>query len=113
MMSVWPWMQISHHWFATFLSMVVAWAAFASLDQPEGRLRWPLIAGAGAGAAAVFVPHAGALTALAAMTAFLHPRQRRRPEVIAYVLGCALAPAGALAYLHWRSIRSSRPSTMS
>ena len=41
MMSVWPWMQISHHWFATLLSMAAAWAAFVSLEQPKRRLRWP------------------------------------------------------------------------
>ena len=56
MMSAWPWMQVSHHWFATLLSMVVAWATFVSLDQPEGQLRWPLIAGAGAGAAPYLSP---------------------------------------------------------
>ena len=98
MMSAWPWMQVSHHWFAAFLSTAAAWAAFVSLDRPERRLRWPLIAGVAAGAAAMFVPHSGALTMLAAMTAFLNLRQNRA-EAIAYVLGCALAPAGALAYL--------------
>lgn len=98
MMSIWPWMQISHHWFATLLSIAATWAAFVSLDQPQRRLRWPLMAGVAAGAAAMFVPNAGAFVALAAMTAFLNLRQRR-PETVAYVLGCALAPAVALGYL--------------
>ena len=98
MMSAFPWMQISHHWFAMHLSMVAAWAALASLDQPQRQLRWPLIAGAASGGATMFVPHTGALTALAAMTVFLDFRQRRG-ETVAYVLGCALAPAAALGYL--------------
>ena len=98
MMSVWPWMQISHHWFATLLSMAAAWAAFVSLEQQEQRLRWPLIAGGASGAAAICVPHSGTLTMLAAMTAFLNLRHNRT-ATIAYVLGCALAPVGALAYL--------------
>ena len=98
MMSAWPWMQISHHWFATLLSMAAAWAAFVSLDQPERRIRWPVIAGAAAGAAAMFVPNAGAFTTLAAMTAFLTPRQIRT-DLAGYLIGCALAPAAVLAYL--------------
>ena len=98
-MSLWPWMQINHHWFATLLSVVAAWAAFVSLDEPERRLRWPLIAGAAAGAAAMFVPHAGALIILAALTAFLNLRQQNWPQLLAYVFGCALAPAVVLVYL--------------
>ena len=98
MMSAWPWMQVSHHWFTTLLSMAAAWAAFVSLEQQERRLRWPLICGAAAGAAAMFVPHAGAFTTLAAMTAFVTLRQIRT-ELIAYVMGCAFAPAAVLAYL--------------
>ena len=43
-------------------------------------------------------PIAGAFTALAAMTAFLTLRQIRT-ELIAYVIGCAFAPAAVLAYL--------------
>ena len=46
----------------------------------------------------MFVPNAGAFITLAAMTAFLTPRQIRT-ELIAYLLGCALAPAAVLAYL--------------
>jgi hypothetical protein len=98
MLTAWPWMQVSYHWFATLFSMMAAWATFASLEQPKRRLRWPLIAGAAAGAAAMATPHAGALAALAAMTAFLNLRQNRA-ELIVYLLGCALAPAGTLAYL--------------
>jgi hypothetical protein len=98
MMSLWPWMQISHHWFATLLSAVAAWAAFVNLGQSEQRLRWPLVSGAAAGAAAMFVPHAGALIMLAALTAFLNLRGNRA-QFVTYLFGCALAPAAVLAYL--------------
>jgi hypothetical protein len=97
-LSLWPWMQISHHWFATLGSGVAAWAAFVSLGQPEQRLNWPLISGTAAGAVAMFVPHAGAFIMLAALTAFLNLR-RNRAQFVAYLFGCALAPAGVLAYL--------------
>ena len=98
MMSVWIWMQLSHHWFTTFFSMVAAWAALASVEQPELRLRWPVIAGAMAGAAVMCTPSSGALVILAAMPAFV--RSRRNPaQLIAYLLGCALAPLVVLAYL--------------
>jgi hypothetical protein len=94
-LSLGPWMQISHHWFATLLSVVAAWAAFVSLGSPEQRLRWPLISGA----AAMFVTHAGAfIIMLAALTAFLNLR-RNRAQFVAYLFGCALAPAAVLAYL--------------
>jgi hypothetical protein len=98
-LSLWAWMQISHHWFATLLSVAAAWAAFVSLGQPERRLSWPLISGAAAGAVAMFVPHAGAFIMLAALTAFLNVRQQNWPQLLAYVFGCALAPAAVLAYL--------------
>lgn len=96
MMSVWPWMQISHHWFSTLLAVVAAWAALVNLNQPQGQLRWPMIAGTAAGGMAMFVPHDGALVSLAAMTAFL----RRNPlELSTYLLGCAVVPAGVFVYL--------------
>jgi hypothetical protein len=98
MMSAWPWMQISHHWFATLLSMLAAWASLASLDEPQHWLRWPLIAGAAAGATGMFVPHWGALTVLAALAAFLNLRQTRE-HLIIYALGCAIAPLAVFAYL--------------
>ena len=85
------------HWFTTLFSMAAAWAAFASLEERERRLRWPLIAGAAAGAATMCTPNSGGLAMLAAATAFLNPQNRS--ALIAYVFGCALAPAGALAYL--------------
>jgi hypothetical protein len=97
-MSQGPWTQVSHHWFTTLFSMVAAWSALASIEHPQRWLRWPLIAGAVAGMAVMVTPHRGALVMLAAVTAFLHLR-RRRAELFAYVLGCALAPAGLLAYL--------------
>src|SRR5260370_19791019 len=97
-MSQGPWTVISHHWFTTLFSMVAAWAALASLDPPSNRLRWPLIAGAAAGAAAMCTPNSGALAALAGMTAFVNWRQNRAQSIV-YVLGCALAPTGVLTYL--------------
>ena len=65
-----------------------------------------MIAGAAAGAAAMFVPQSGALIMLAAATAFLNLRQGKS-RLVAYVLGCTLAPAAAVAY------RSRRRSTTS
>ena len=97
-MSQGVWTQVSHHWFTTLFSMVAAWAALANVEHAQRRLRWPLIAGAAAGMAAMITPHRGALAMLAAVTAFLN-RRRHRAQLIAYVLGCALVPAGLLAYV--------------
>lgn len=96
MMSSYPWMQISHHWFSALLSVVSAWAALANLNQPQSQLRGPMIAGMAAGGMATFVPHDGALVILAAMTAFL---RRNALKLTTYLLGCAVAPAGMFAYL--------------
>ena len=95
---IWTWTQVSHHWFTTLFSMVAAWAALANVEHAQRWLRWPLIAGVVAGMAAMVTPHRGALVMLAAMTAFLNLR-RHRAELIVYVLGCALAPVGLLAYV--------------
>ena len=97
-MSQGVWTQVSHHWFTTLFSMVAAWAALANVEHAQRWLRWPLIAGAAAGMAAMVTPHRGALVMLAAVTAFLNLR-RHRAELIVYVLGCALVPAGLLAYV--------------
>ncbi len=97
MMSAWG-MQISHHWFATLLSIVALWATLVSLEEPRRRLLWPAIAGVAAGASGMFVPQVGAFTALAALTAFLDLR-RKRAELIAYLLACALVPVLTIAYL--------------
>lgn len=102
MMSVWVWMQISHHWFTTLFSMAAAWAAFSSFERPDRGRRWALTAGAAAGASVMCTPNSGALVVLAAMTAFLNLRQNRS-QLIAYGLGCALAPAGVLAILLWQN----------
>ena len=98
MMSQGQWTVISHHWFTTLFSMTAAWAALASLDQPDRGLRWPVISGVAAGAAAMCTPNSGGLVAVAAMTAFFNLRRSWAP-LIAYGLGCVLAPAGVLAYL--------------
>jgi hypothetical protein len=97
-MSQGAWTQVSHHWLTTLLSMMAAWAVLTKIEHAQRWLRWPLIAGAAVGMAAMVNPHRGALAALAAVTAFLNLR-RHPAQLIAYGLGCALAPAGVLAYL--------------
>jgi hypothetical protein len=97
-MSQGVWTQVNHHWFTTLFSMVAAWAALANVEHAQRWLRWALIAGAAAGMAAMVTPHRGALAMLAAGTAFLSLR-RHQAELIVYVLGCALAPIGLLAYV--------------
>src|SRR5262249_32967990 len=79
-------------------SMVVAWAALANIEHAQRWLRWSLIAGVVAGMAAMVTPHRGVLVMLAAMTAFLNWRHHRA-ELIVYLLGCALAPLGMVAYV--------------
>lgn len=99
-MSQGAWTQVSHHYFTTLFSMVAAWAAFSNIEDAQHRLRWPLIAGTAAGAAAMVIPTCGALVVLAALTAFMNPR-RHRVELMAYCLGVATVPAGLLVYLVW------------
>ena len=91
------WTQLSHHWFTTLFSMIAAWAALANVEHAQRWLRWPLIAGAAAGTAVMVTPHRGALAMLAAMAAFVNPRHRA--GLMAYVFGCAIAPASLLAYV--------------
>jgi hypothetical protein len=89
---------VEHHWFTTLFSMIAAWAALTSVEhQPHG-LRWPLTAGAAAGIAAMITQTRGAFAMLAALLAFLHPRQRPI-ELIVYLIGCALVPLGLLSYV--------------
>lgn len=98
-MSQGGWVQVSHHWIATLFSMAAAWAALAGAECPRRLLRWPLIAGAAVGMAAMVIETRGVFAMLAALTAFWNPRQPR--DLLSYLLGCALAPAGLLAYLAW------------
>jgi hypothetical protein len=99
-MSQGAWTQVSHHYFTTLFSMVAAWAALVDVEDAQPRLRWPLIAGMAAGTAAVVIPTCGALVVLAAVTAFVRPRQHRS-ELIAYALGGVLVPMGLLLYVVW------------
>jgi hypothetical protein len=99
-MSQGAWTQVSHHYFTTLFSMVAAWAAFSNIEDAQHRLQWPLIAGTAAGAAAMVFPTGGALVVLAALTAFMNPRQHR-VELMAYCLGVAIVPAGLLVYMVW------------
>jgi hypothetical protein len=98
LMSQGPWTVVSHHWFTTLFSMIAAWAALASMEDERRSLRWPLIAGTAAGMATVVIETQGALVMVAALFAFVQPRQRPA-ELLAYLLGCALVPVGLLAYL--------------
>jgi len=99
MMTQWHFMQISHHWFTTFFSMVAAWAVIANQEQTEPRsLRWPILAGIAAGAATMTTQTCGAWATLAAATAFFYTGQSRK-ELAAFVSGSALVFAGMLALL--------------
>jgi hypothetical protein len=97
-MSQGMWTQLSHHWFTTLFSMIAAWAALVNVGQARSPWRWPLVAGAAAGAAAMVTPIRGALTMLAMLTAFLNPR-RRHAALFFYLLGGAAAPAALIAFV--------------
>jgi hypothetical protein len=97
-MSQGEWTQTNPHWLTTEFSMIAAWAVLTSVEAPQARLRWPLIAGVAAGAAGMVIPTRGALAVLAGATAYLNLR-RYRTELIAFVLGGAIVPTGLLAYL--------------
>jgi len=92
------WTQISHHWFTTLLSMIVAWAALASVEHARPWRLGPLTAGIAAGAAVMVTPNRGALVMLAAATAFLNFR-RYRSELLIYALASALIPICLIAYV--------------
>jgi hypothetical protein len=92
------WTQISHHWFTTLFSMVAAWAALASVENPQQRQWQPLVAGVAAGAAAMVTPTRGALAMLAAAISFVGSRHQRT-WLISYALGSALIPICLLAYV--------------
>jgi hypothetical protein len=98
-MSQGGWTQVSHHWFTTLFSMLAAWTALKKADATESRPSWALLSGASAGVAAMITPTRGALAMMAAATACLDLRRWARFGY--YLLGCALAPVGLLAYLAW------------
>jgi hypothetical protein len=92
------WTQISHHWFTTLFSMIVAWAALASVEHARFSRLGPLTAGIAAGAAVMVTPHRGVLVMLAAAAAFLNFR-RYRSELVIYALASALIPICLIAYV--------------
>ena len=92
------WTQVNHHWLTALFSMITVWGVLAGIAAPRPALRPALVAGAAAGAAAMVTPTCGALAMLAGATAFLGLR-RQWPALIGYGLGCAVVPAGLLAYL--------------
>jgi hypothetical protein len=93
------WTQISHHWFTTLFSVIVAWAALASVEHAaKPWLLGPATAGIAAGAAVMVTPHRGALVMLAAATAFLNFR-RYRSELLTYALTSALIPICLVGYV--------------
>ena len=98
MMCAGTWITVSHHWFTTFLTMIVSWAALSGISDERHRLRWALIAGTAAGMAAMVIETQGALVMTAALIAFWYPRQRPA-ELLTYLAGCALVPLGILFYL--------------
>lgn len=100
LMTQWNSLQVSHHWFATFFSIVTAWAALGSLDRP-GSQRWPAVTGMAAGATIVVMQTNGALVALAASIAFFQGWQNRSKFAV-FGLSAALIPAGVLAFLAWQ-----------
>jgi hypothetical protein len=97
-MSQGVWTVVEHHWFTTLFATITAWAALVGVEHQPHKLRWPLIAGAAAGGAAMVTPPRGAFVMMAALLAFFHPRQRPT-ELIAYLAGCALVPVAILCYI--------------
>jgi hypothetical protein len=98
-MSQGVWTQISHHWFTTLFSMIAAWAALKSVENPQRRQWEPLIAGLATGAATMVTPTRGALAMLAAATSFVGSRQRLK--LLTYVVGSAFIPICLLTYVIW------------
>jgi len=92
------WTQVSHHWLTTLFSMIAFWLALRSIEGQTPLLREPLVAGVAAGAALMVTPTRGALAMLAAAVSLADPR-RRKSRSLAYLAGCAVAPAGLLAYV--------------
>jgi len=93
--------QISHHWITTLFSIIGAWSAFAGIEDREHRLRWPLLAGAAGGMAAMTTPTCGALAMLAAMAAFVASGWQNRLALVTFVLGGVLVPLCLVGYLVW------------
>ena len=91
-------LQISHHWFTTLLSMISAWAALRSIRPGPALSSMPLLSGFTAGAATIFTPHNGALTALASLTAFVGPAGTRQ-AFFKFAASCLVIPIVICLYL--------------
>jgi len=97
-MSQGQWTVLNHHWLESLFAIVTVWATLGSLKEEHPSLRWPLIAGIAAGMACMIVETCGAWVMLAALPAFLIPRQRVA-DTISYIVGCGVFPAAILTYL--------------
>lgn len=89
---------VSHHWFATLLSMIAASVAIASAGSQERGLRAPFIAGLATGAAGMVIPTCGAYAMIAAFVPFADV-WRRPNRAVCFLIGGALVPLGLIGYL--------------
>ena len=104
--------QINHHWLTTLCVMVLVWAALPSprmasppmasppMASPATSRPNPVFAGLAGGMASMIVPTCGALTMLAALTAFPPVRRRVKP-LIAYIAAGAVVPVMLILWLLW------------
>ncbi len=92
-----PWLQVSHHWFTTFFSVVLMWAALVFVEGPRRPLLLAALAGLAGGAAAMVIPNRGALALIAGLAAFA----RLRGGIGAFVTYCAAALAVPAAIIAW------------
>lgn len=93
--------QVNHHWFALFFSAVAAWASMSAVQSGRTGIWRPALAGLACGAAGMVTQTQGALALLASATVFLDPRRPRR-EVLVFLIGVAVVPAGLVVRTAWQ-----------